>query len=75
MKRNLLKFALLAFMLVSNFVMFAQEGTGSDTVGGDLENPDPDTPITGIKLLVLALTGIVFAYVYFVKIQKGKKAA
>jgi len=70
MKRNLLKFALLAFMLVSNFVMFAQPSQDSDNC---LECDE--TPISGAKLLVLALTGIVFAFVYFVKTQKNKKAA
>ena len=70
MKNNLLKFALLAFMLVSNFAMFAQS---QDTIGGDLEGDE--TPISGAKLLVLAITGIVFAYIYFVKTQKNKKAA
>ena len=71
MKNNLLKFALLAFMLVSNFAMFAQ---AQDTTTGPCLECD-ETPISGAKLLVLAITGIVFAYIYFVKTQKNKKAA
>ena len=70
MKRNLLNFALLAFMLVSNFVMFAQPSSdGPSCVECE------ETPIDGTKLLFLALTGIAFAFVYFVKTQKSKKAA
>ena len=63
---------MLAFMLVSNFVMFAQNGPDDDTEDGDLEGGD--TPING-KLIWLAIVGIAFAYAYYAKTQKEKNAA
>jgi hypothetical protein len=76
MKISLLKMYMLAFMLVSNFVMFAQE-PGQETCEGcePLETDEtPDTPING-KLIWLAVIGIAFAYSYYAKMQKEKNAA
>jgi hypothetical protein len=68
MKISLLKWYMLAFMLVSDFVMFAQETDPADEDGdGDLETDDtPDAPING-KLIWLAIVGIAFAYSYYAK--------
>ncbi len=63
MKKNLLRFYILTFVLFSDFVMFA--GPGDESEGGDLEGDD--TPPAGIssKLIYLALVGILFAvYTY-----------
>ena len=74
---------MLAFLLVGNFVMFAQDadagadnGEPTDTTPPDelpLEEGEP-TPING-KLIWLAILGIAFAYTYYVKMQKEKNAA
>jgi hypothetical protein len=61
--RKFYKFYLLSFILLSDFVAFAQPG--DDDGGGGLEGDDPQpTPING-KLVVLAITGILFVlYTY-----------
>lgn len=78
MKISLLKMYMLAFMLVSNFVMFAQETDPADEtcVGCEpLETDEtPETSING-KLIWLAVIGIAFAYSYYAKMQKEKNAA
>lgn len=58
MKNNLLKFYMLAFFLVSDFVMFAQP-TDNDP-DDDLEGND-NLPINS-KLIYLGLAGIAFAF-------------
>lgn len=79
MKNSLLKWYMLAFMLVSNFVVFAQtdvDGDPSDETPPNtppLEEGDP-VPVNG-KLIWLAIVGIAFAYAYYVKLQKEKNAA
>ena len=75
MKNSLLKWYMLAFMLVSNFVVFAQDDPEQEvppTSGPPLEAGD--TPING-KLIWLAIMGIAFAYAYYLKMQKEKNAA
>lgn len=69
MKNNLLKFYLLAFFLISDFVVFAQPGTGEDedcTDCPDLEGGDNIAPIDS-KLIYLAIIGVAFAFYYFSK--------
>ena len=79
MKNSLLKWYMLAFLLVGNFVMFAQDGEGADPADDTqsetppLEELEP-TPING-RLIWLAIIGIAFAYSYYVKTQKDKNAA
>ncbi len=68
--KKLMKFYLLAFVLFSDFVVFAQ-GPGEDDGGGGLggEDPVPVAPING-QLMVLAIFGISFViYTY----RKNKK--
>jgi hypothetical protein len=75
MKISLLKWYMLAFMLVSNFVMFAQDfetDPAQEDEDGNLEGDE--TPING-KLIWLAIVGIAFAYSYYAKMQKEKNAA
>ena len=67
--RKFYKFYLLSFILLSDFVAFAQPG--DDYGGGGLEGDDPQpAPING-KLVILALTAILFVlYTY----RKNKRA-
>ncbi len=66
--KKLMKFYLLAFVLFSNFVVFANPGDddGSGLEGGDLP---PGAPING-QIMVLAILGILYViYTY----RKNKK--
>lgn len=72
MKKNLLKWSMLAFMLVSNFVMFAQTTTPPVQPPGPVEGED--APINS-KLIYLAIVGVVFAVYHFSKMQKQKAQA
>ena len=68
--RNLLKFYLLTFILLSDFVTFAQPGDDDGGGGGGLEGGDPQpAPING-KLILLAITGILFVIYTFRKSEK-----
>jgi len=78
MKNSLLKWYMFAFLLVGDFVMFAQDGEGVDPAD-DVQADEPpleegDTPIN-TKLIWLAIIGIAFAYSYYVKLQKEKNKA
>ena len=69
MKKNLLHFYILTFVLFSDFVMFAQPAT--DDEDENLEGEDPAAPINS-KLIYLAIIGILFA-VY--KFKQNKRVA
>ena len=61
--KNLYKLYILAFVLLSDVMLFAQPGDDDGT--GGLEGGDPPAaPING-KLIWLALVGIVFVFYYF----------
>jgi hypothetical protein len=67
MKNNLFKLYILGFLILTNFIAFAQPG--DDTAGGDLEGDD--LPING-KLIYLGIAGLLFAiYTY----RRNKKVA
>ena len=68
--KKLMKFYLLAFVLFSDFVVFAQ-GPGEDDGGGGLggEDPVPVAPING-QLMVLAILGIAYAIYTFRNYKK-----
>lgn len=67
MKNKLFKLYILGFLILTNFIAFAQPG--DDTVDGDLEGDD--LPING-KLIYLAIAGLIFAiYTY----RKNKRIA
>ena len=66
--RKLFKFYMLSFIFLSDFVAFAQPG--DDDGGGGLEGGDPQpAPING-KLILLAITGILFVIYTFRKSEK-----
>jgi mannose/fructose/N-acetylgalactosamine-specific phosphotransferase system component IIC len=68
--KNVLKWYMLAFLLVSNFVVFAQGDTPPETTPVDPEVTDPDVAPINAKLIWLAVVGILFAYYYFSQKRK-----
>ena len=68
--KNLLKFYILTFVLLSDFVIFAQPGA-DDGTGGLEDNDPPPTPING-KLILLAIIGVLFVFYTFK--EKRKRA-
>ena len=66
--KKLFKFYLLSFVLLSDFVTFAQPG--DDDGGGGLEGGDPQpAPING-KLILLVISGILFVFYTYKKNKK-----
>ena len=72
MKNKILNFYLLAFVLFSDFKLFAQPGYESDEENLEDDEEAPQAPISG-KLIWLALTGILFAY-YIYRRNRAVKA-
>lgn len=70
--KNVYKFYVLAFVLLSDFVVFAQPGDDDDGTGGGggLEGGDPAPSPINSKLILLAITGILFVMYTF---RKNKK--
>lgn len=68
--RNLYKFYLLTFFLLSDFVAFAQPGDDDGGGGGGLEGGDPEPAPINSKLILLAITGILFVMYTFRKNRK-----
>ena len=68
--KNIYKFYLLSFVLLSDFVVFAQPGNGDGGGGGGLEGGDPQPAPINSKLIILAIMGIVFVMYTF---RKNKK--
>jgi len=66
--RKLLKFYLLSFFFLSDFIAFAQPG--DDDGGGGLEGGDPQPAPIDSKLILLGITGILFAVYSFRKTKK-----
>jgi hypothetical protein len=63
--KKLFKLYLLSFILLSDFISFAQPG--DDDGGGGLEGNDPQpAPING-KLILLAIVGFLFVIYTFRK--------
>lgn len=75
MKKKLLEFYIVGFVLFSDFVLFAQEpGDTSDDPENPLEDPDePTAPING-KLIWLAILGILFAVSVYRKNRNTENA-
>jgi hypothetical protein len=68
MKKILKKYYIVFFFLSSNFMLFAQPGTGNGT--GDLEGTDaPAVPINDY-IWLLALTGLIFVFLKLYSISK-----
>ena len=61
---------ILSFILLSDFLIFAQPG--DDDGGGGLEGGDPQPAPINNKLILLAITGILFVVYTF---NKNKKQA
>jgi hypothetical protein len=68
--KNIYKFYLLMFVLLSDFVVFAQPG--DDDGGGGLEGSDPAPSPINSKLIVLAIMGVLFVMYTF---RKNRKTA
>ena len=66
MKKNLIKYGVIAFCLLSNFMVFAQPSSESNS--GDLE-ATAEAPIDQY-LLVLALVGLAFVFFKMRAMQK-----
>ena len=66
--KNIYKFYLLTFVLLSDFAVFAQPG--DDDGGGGLEGGDPEPSPINSKLILLAITGILFVMYTFTKNKK-----
>lgn len=60
--KNTLKYYLLAFLLVSDFILYAQPGTDEDL--------DPQPAPIDSKLIVLAITGLILVFYTFKKNKK-----
>ena len=67
--RNFYKFYLLSFILLSDFVLFAQPG--DDDPGGGVGGNDPQPAPINSTLILLAIMGILFVFYTF---RKNKKA-
>jgi len=72
MMKNLLKFTLFSFFLMSDFMIFAQPGDQDNNGGGGLEGTDPAPAPINSKLIILAVIGLFFA---FYKIKNSVKKA
>ena len=68
--KKLLKFYLLTFVLLSDFVAFAQPG--DDDGGGGLEGGDPLPAPINSKMFLLAIAGVCFVVYTF---SKNKRTA
>ncbi|WP_284651380.1 signal peptidase [Flavobacterium terrisoli] len=65
MKNNLKFYFVTLFLIASDFVVFAQGGPGDDDGGGGLEGGDPQPAPINSKLILLAITGVLFViYTY-----------
>ena len=70
MKTKILQTYLISFFLLTDFIAFAQPGSGGD--GVPIENNDPPpTPING-KLVWLGIAALLFA---FYSIQRKRRVA
>ena len=63
--KRFLKFYILTFVLLSDFVAFAQPG--DDEGGGGLEGTDPQPAPINSKMILLAITGVFFVIYTFKK--------
>ncbi|WNM19047.1 hypothetical protein [Flavobacterium capsici] len=65
------KFYLLAFLLISDFIIYAQ-GPGDEGDGdGGLEGGDPQPAPINSKLILLAIIGLIFGIITIKKYRKS----
>ena len=67
--KNIIKFYLFSFILLSNFATFAQGGPGDGGDGG-LEGGDPSPSPINEKMIFLFISALLFA---FYKLRKTPK--
>ena len=63
--KKIVKFYILSFVLLSDFVTFAQPG--DDDGGGGLEGGDPQPAPINSKMILLAIAGVCFVIYTFRK--------
>lgn len=63
--KKIVKFYILSFVLLSDFVAFAQPGDNDG--GGGLEGGDPQPAPINSKMILLAIAGVCFAIYTFRK--------
>lgn len=68
--KKIFKLYLLTFFILTDFIAFAQPGEDDGT--GGLEGNDPAPAPINSKLILLLLTGMIYA---IVKIKKHKKVS
>jgi hypothetical protein len=68
--KKLLKFYLLSFVLLSDFLTYAQPGDTDGGGPGGLEGGDPEPAPINSKLILLAIAGILFVIYTFRKSEK-----
>ncbi|MFN3753522.1 hypothetical protein [Flavobacterium sp.] len=67
--KNIYKFYLLSFVLLSDFVLYAQPD--DDDGGGGVEDPgDPQPAPINSKLIILAIVGVLFVIYTYRKNRK-----
>ena len=72
MKISPFKIYILCFMLLSDFMMFAQ--LPSEDEDGELQDNDEPAVSISRRLIWLAIAGVVFAYYYYFKKQLETRA-
>ena len=73
--KPIIKFYLFAFLLVSDFTLFAQGPNNDDGLGGNVEGDGDVTPTTApinSKIFLLVITAVFFAFYTYNK--KTKRA-
>ena len=63
--KKIVKFYILSFVLLSDFIAFAQPG--DDDGGGGLEGGDPQPAPINSKMILLAIAGVCFVIYTFRK--------
>lgn len=73
MKAKIYKIAFSAYLLLTNFILFAKDDGGDILDSGNIENapPDDNTSPINSQLIWLVLIGLAFAY-YLYKTKKIK---
>lgn len=66
--KKIVKFYILSFVLLSDFMVFAQPG--DDDGGGGLEGGDPQPAPINSKLILLLIAGLCFAIYTFKRSKK-----
>lgn len=68
MKNQFTKFYIALFYMCSNFIIFAQPGSGNGT--GDLEGTDAPTAPINDYMWILVLAGLIFVFLKYKSYSK-----